>query len=346
MLNAIGDYSVDIIFAKDRAGRLLFINPAVSDYFGNSVAELLGKDEFFFIEDDEAAEAIRANDRSIIQSGVAAVFEEPIVIDGNVRTFLSTKAPLRDVNGNILGIVGIGHDLTDRKLAEVALAERNQELDSFVHTVSHDLKAPLRAVSNLSQWIEDDLEDRLPPDNQQQFQLLRTRVKRMESMIDSLLLYARAGRQEAQIETFDLAKLLSEIIDSFAPPEGFRIDIQPPLPTLTTKRVFLSQVLTNLISNAIKHHTSVTGHLQIWAIEHPDYHEFIIKDDGSGIAPENHAKVFEIFQTLKVKDNSDSTGIGLAIVKKIVETEQGTIKLESSLGQGTTFYVTWPKSHG
>ena len=192
MLNAIGDYSVDIIFAKYRAGRLLFINPAVSDYFGNSVAELLGKDEFFFIEDDEAAEAIRANDRSIIQSGVAAVFEEPIVIDGNVRTFLSTKAPLRDVNGNILGIVGIGHDLTDRKLAEVALAERNQELDSFVHTVSHDLKAPLRAISNLSQWIEDDLEDRLPPDNQQQFQLLRTRVKRMESMIDSLLLYARA----------------------------------------------------------------------------------------------------------------------------------------------------------
>ena len=171
---------------------MLFINPAVSDYFGNSVAELLGKDEFFFIEDDEAAEAIRANDRSIIQSGVAAVFEEPIVIDGNVRTFLSTKAPLRDVNGNILGIVGIGHDLTDRKLAEVALAERNQELDSFVHNVSHDLKAPLRAISNLSQWIEDDLEDRLPPDNQQQFQLLRTRVKRMESMIDSLLLYARA----------------------------------------------------------------------------------------------------------------------------------------------------------
>ncbi len=192
LLNAIGDYSVDIIFAKDRAGRLLFINPAVSDYFGNSVAELLGKDEFFFIDDDEAAEAIRANDRSIIQSSVAAVFEEPIVIDGNVRTFLSTKAPLRDVNGNILGIVGIGHDLTDRKLAEVALAERNQELDSFVHTVSHDLKAPLRAISNLSPWIEDDLEDRLPPDNQQQFQLLRTRVKRMESIIDSLLLYARA----------------------------------------------------------------------------------------------------------------------------------------------------------
>ncbi|WP_310424086.1 HAMP domain-containing sensor histidine kinase [Chamaesiphon sp. VAR_48_metabat_135_sub] len=186
----------------------------------------------------------------------------------------------------------------------------------------------------------------MPPDTQQQFQLLRTRVKRMESMIDSLLRYARAGRQEAKLETFDLAELLAEIIDSLAPPEGFRIDIQPPLPTLTTKRVFLSQVFANLISNAIKHHTSVTGHLHIWAIEHPNCHEFIVRDDGPGIAPEHHQQVFAIFQTLKVRENSDSTGIGLAIVKKIVETEQGTIRLESSLGKGTTFYVTWPKSHG
>ena len=164
-------------------------------------------------------------------------------------------------------------------------------------------------------------------------------------MIGSWLLYARAGRQTAPLETFDLAELLSEIIDSLAPPEGFKIDIQPSLPTLTTKRVFLSQVFANLISNAVKHHTSLTGHLHISALEHPDCYEFIFKDDGPGIAPEYHAKVFDIFQTLKSKDNSNSTGIGLAIVKKIVETEQGTIRLESSLGEGTTFYVTWPKSH-
>ena len=265
--------------------------------------------------------------------------------DGQYRWFLSRAVPIRDESGRIMRWFGTNTDITDLQQAEAALAERNQELNSFAHTVSHDLKAPLRAISNLSVWIEEDLEGKLPPDTQAQFDLLRTRVKRMESMIDSLLLYARAGRQEALLETFDLAKLLSEIIDSLAPPEGFKIEIQSPLPTLTTKRVFLSQVFANLISNAIKHHNSVTGHLQISAIEHPDYHEFIIKDDGPGIAPEHHEKVFEIFQTLKVKDNSDSTGIGLAIVKKIVETEQGTIRLESSLGEGTTFYVTWPKSH-
>ena len=261
--------------------------------------------------------------------------------DGTYRWFLSRALPIRDESGRIIRWFGTNTDITELQQAEAALAERNQELTSFAYTVSHDLKAPLRAISNLSVWIEEDLDGKLPLDTQQQFDLLRTRVKRMESMIDSLLLYARAGRQEARLETFDLAELLSEIIDSLAPPDGFRIDIQPPLPTLTTKRVFLSQVLTNLISNAIKHHSSVTGHLDILAIEHPDYHEFIIKDDG----PEHHEQVFAIFQTLKVKDNSDSTGIGLAIVKKIVETEQGTIRLESSLGQGTTFYVTWP-NHG
>jgi PAS domain S-box-containing protein len=345
LLNAISDYSLDIIFAKDREGRLLFVNPAISQYFGKSVAELIGKDEFFFMEDRAAAAAIRANDLRIMQSGVAEVLEEPIVINGNVRTFISTKAPLRDAHGNIMGIIGIGHDMTDRKQAEVALAERNQELDSFVHIVSHDLKAPLRAISNLSEWIEDDLEGQLPPENQQQFQLLRARTKRMESMINSLLVYARAGRQEAPLETFNVAELLDEIIDSLAPPQSFSIEIAPPMPTLNTKRLFLSQVFANLVSNAIKHHTSVEGHLNLSAIEQQEFYEFSVRDDGPGIAPEDRAKVFEIFQTLKAQDDSENTGVGLAIVKKIVEREKGTIRLESRLGQGTTFVFTWPKHH-
>ncbi len=266
--------------------------------------------------------------------------------DNQVRWIWVSGYIYHNAQGVASRMLGLVADITERKRAEAALADRNQELDSFVHTVSHDLKAPLRAIANLSVWIEEDLAGKLPLENQQQLQRLRARVKRMESMVDNLLLYARSGREEAHLETFNLAELLAEIIDSLAPPEGFRIDIEPPLPTLTTKRVFLSQVFANLISNAIVHHSSVTGHLHIWAIEHPEYHEFIIKDDGPGIAPEHHEKVFAIFQTLPGKDNSDSTGIGLAIVKKIVETEQGTIRLESSLGRGTTFYVTWPKSHG
>ncbi len=265
--------------------------------------------------------------------------------DNQVRWIWVSGYVYHNAAGKASRMLGLVADITDRKRAEAALTERNQELDSFVHVVSHDLKAPLRAISNLSQWLEDDLEDRLPSNNQQQFQLLRDRVKRMESMIDNLLVYARAGRQQAPTDTFNVAELLDEILDSLPIPPSFTMTISPPLPTLTTNRLFLSQVLTNLISNAVKHHPSADGHLDIAAIDRGDYYEFILKDDGAGIAPEHHAQIFTIFQTLKIKDNTDSTGVGLAIVKKIVETEGGTIRLESSLGAGTTFYISWPKIH-
>jgi PAS domain S-box-containing protein len=343
ILTATIDGTSDVIFVKDLQGNYIIANSTAAEWLNTSVAAMLGRDDTSLFP-PEIARHITSMDRQVIQTGESIVYEEEIPKQGTLRSLLSVKYPWRDPQGQIVGVIGISRDITDRKRAEATLAERNQELNSFAHTVSHDLKAPLRAIANLSVWIEEDLEGQLPPDSQQQFQLLRTRIKRMESMIDSLLLYARAGRQEAPLETFDLAELLSEIIDSLAPPEGFSIEIQQPLPTLMTKRVLLSQVFANLISNAIKHHTSVTGHLYISAIEHSDCYELIVKDDGPGIAPEYHERVFDIFQTLTGKDNNDSTGIGLAIVKKIVETERGTIRLESSLGQGTTFYVTWPKS--
>jgi PAS domain S-box-containing protein len=345
ILYATIDGTSDIIFVKDLQGRYVLVNSTVAKWLSTTVTAMIGCDDTALFP-PEIARQIQQADRQVMQTGESIVYEEEIPDRSSIRSLLSAKYPWRDAAGEVIGVIGISRDITDRKRAEVALTERNQELDSFVHVVSHDLKAPLRAISNLSQWIEDDLEGKLPPDNQEQFQLLRARVKRMESMIDSLLMYARAGRQQAVLETFNVADLLSEIIDSIAPAQSFTITIQPPLPTLTTNRLFLSQVLTNLISNAVKHHPSPEGHLDIATIDRRDCYEFVIKDDGAGIAPENHAKIFGIFHTLKGKDNSDSTGVGLAIVKKIVETEGGTIRVESELGRGTTFYVTWPKMQG
>ncbi len=227
--------------------------------------------------------------------------------------------------------------------AAVLLDERNQELDRFVHIVSHDLKAPLRAISNLSQWIEDDLEGQLPPENQQQMALLRNRVSRMEAMINGLLDYARAGRTDAVIEPVSVAELLAEVVDSLAPPKTFSIEIGAEMPTLQTKRLLLSQVFANLISNGIKHHDRPDGLIRISSQDQGSFYEFAVADDGAGIAPEHHDKIFMIFQAVNPQNNSDSSGIGLSIVKKIVETEEGTIRLESEIGKGTTFYFTWPK---
>jgi PAS domain S-box-containing protein len=254
-----------------------------------------------------------------------------------------TLQPVFDETGRVVTILAEGHDITDRKQTQAALEQRNQELDSFAYIVSHDLKAPLRAVANLSEWIEEDLAGSLTTANQEQMTLLRSRVHRMESTIDGLIDYARVGRTDDKNELVVVAQLLAETIESLAPPLTFTISISPNLPTLYTKRLLLSQVFANLIGNGIKHHDRLDGSLHIGIAEHRDFYEFAIADDGAGIQPEYHDKIFAIFQAVNPQNRSDSTGIGLAIVKKIIEAEGGTIRLESQLGKGTTFYFTWPK---
>jgi PAS domain S-box-containing protein len=234
-------------------------------------------------------------------------------------------------------------DITERKQNQADLEQRNRELDSFVHIVSHDLKAPLRAVANLSQWIEDDLEGVMSADIQQQMQLLRTRVHRMGATIDGLLEYARIDRLEIRSEPAILADLLADVIDSIAPPPTFTIEIPTDLPTLDTKQLLLSQVFANLLDNGVKHHDRLDGAIRVSCQERGDLYEFTIADDGPGIAPEHHDRVFQIFQAVNPQKRNDSTGIGLAIVKKIIEAEGGTIRLESQIGIGTTFYFTWPQ---
>jgi PAS domain S-box-containing protein len=283
--------------------------------------------------------------------------------DGEYRTCIDVGRPWFGADGEFRGYVGSVIDIDERKQMEATLAERarelsnlntllaqaatmlderNQELDRFVHIVAHDLKAPLRAIANLSEWIEEDLEGSLTADTQQQMDRLRGRVRLMESTISGLLDYARAGRTDATIETVSVDRLLTETIDTLAPPPTFEMTISPGMPTLQTKRLLLSQVFANLIGNAFKHHDSEDGSIRISSRKQGDFYEFAIADDGPGIAPEDRDRVFVIFQAANPQKNPDSSGIGLAIVKKIVETEGGTIRLESELGQGTTFYFTWP----
>jgi PAS domain S-box-containing protein len=223
------------------------------------------------------------------------------------------------------------------------LKKRNEELDRFVYVASHDLKAPLRAIANLSEWIEEDLEGQLPSENQRQMELLRGRVYRLEALINGLLEYSRVGQISQAIEMVDISTLLAEVIDSLDPPSTFTIEVQGQMPTLKTKRVLLFQVFSNLISNAIKYHHRRDGQIGISYQDREEFCEFTVADDGLGIAPEHYAKVFTIFQTLQPRDRIESTGIGLAIVKKIVETEGGEISLESKLGEGAKFRFTWLK---
>jgi PAS domain S-box-containing protein len=228
--------------------------------------------------------------------------------------------------------------------AQDQLKERNQELNSFVHMVSHDLKAPLRSIANLAEWIEEDLHARIAADDSQQFALLRQRVKRMDALIDGLLRYSRVGSQELERQTVDIHQLVTETIDSLAPPAGFKMKIVSPLPTATTKRILLAQIFANLLSNAIKHHDRPDGRIEIEVVDLGDRYRFAIADDGPGIPSEkDRQRIFEMFQTLKPSISTENTGIGLALVKKIVEGEGGQIWLDLDRAAGACFCFTWLK---
>jgi signal transduction histidine kinase len=224
-----------------------------------------------------------------------------------------------------------------------SLLQSNRELDQFAYITSHDLKAPLRAISSLAGWIEEDLDGQISTETRSQLDLLRNRVYRMQALLDSLLEYARSGRRHTPITTVDVHLLLTNIIQELAAPDTFIISINSPMPILQTRGQPLAQVFIQLIDNGIRHQTSKQGTVKISAIDLGNCYEFTVADDGEGIAPEFQERIYTIFQTLKARDVQENIGAGLAIVKKIIAAEGGTIQLESSSGNGAIFRFTWLK---
>ena len=223
------------------------------------------------------------------------------------------------------------------------LDESNKELDQFAYVTSHDLKAPLRGISTVSQWLEEDLDEVLTDTTREQLGLLRSRVQRMESLINGILAYSRAGRTSSKPERIATDKLLAEVIELCAGPAGARVEIGPGMPELRCERVPLQQVFLNLIGNAFKHSRRADPHVRITVRDVGDDFRFSVTDNGPGIAPEFHERIWGIFQTLEPRDSIEGTGIGLSVVKKIVEGKRGRVWVESAEGAGATFHFTWPK---
>ncbi len=251
-----------------------------------------------------------------------------------------------EVTGQVLARRELERTTNDLQTLTSALERSNKELDQFAYVASHDLKAPLRGIANLAQWIQEDVGDKLSGESAEHMGLLHGRVQRMEALIDGILTYSRAARVARAFEPIDTACLAVEVVDLLAPPSTTRVAIAAGMPIMVAERVPLQQVFMNLIGNALKYGNGPEAAVDIGSEDNESAYEFFVRDNGPGIAPEYHERIWGIFQTLEARDKVEGTGIGLAVVRKIVESRGGLAWIESEPGRGATFRFTWPKHIG
>lgn len=261
--------------------------------------------------------------------------------------------PVKDAQGKIHCFAAIERDITPRKAADAEreklikmLEASNRELDEFAYIASHDLKSPLRVIDNASQWLEEDLDPHLDEESKENLGLLRSRVMRMEKLLDDLLEYSRIGRKMdgSNNDIISGGTISTTISKLLTPSSKFTIKFDPNFAKHNFPRMPLQHILHNLIDNAIKHHDKEYGTVDVLLDDSGDYFTFSVNDDGPGISSEYQDKIFKMFQTLKPRDQVEGSGMGLALVKKHIENVGGVISVHSEAGKGATFSFTWPKN--
>ncbi|MBN1975055.1 MAG: hypothetical protein JW787_15545 [Sedimentisphaerales bacterium] len=241
-------------------------------------------------------------------------------------------------------------EIAEREQAELKLAEMikkvensNKELKDFASIVSHDLKAPLRGVKTLALWILDDCGDKFDTKATQQMNLLLERVERIYNLIDGVLRYSKVGQNDGAHVQVNLDTFIPEVISMVVPPEHINVTVENKLPSIICEETHIMQVFQNLISNAIKYHDKPQGWIKVGCADEGDFWKFSVADNGPGIEEKHFERIFRMFQTLNVNENVQGTGVGLTVAKKIVELYGGRIWIESEVGQGSTFFFTFPK---
>ncbi|WP_228892673.1 sensor histidine kinase [Pseudoduganella aquatica] len=351
-MRAVFETAVDGIITIDEHGMLERLNPAAERMFGYREAEVAGRNINMLMPEPHrsAHDGYLAHYRATGEKRIIGKGREVQGLRRDGSVFPMDLSVAEMTLGGKRMYTGLVRDITERKLAEQKseqllqeLSSANEELTNFAYVVSHDLKAPLRGIGSLADWLATDYAALFNDEGKEHMRLLINRVHRMGALIDGILQYSRVGRVREAVALVDLNKVLAEVLDLLAPPPGIAITVAPGLPTVAGEPTRLQQVFHNLISNAIKYMHRPDGQVTVSCEDDGSHWRFAVTDNGPGIEPRHFERIFQLFQTLAPRDRVESTGVGLALVKKIVEMYRGRVWVESAPGAGATFYFTWPK---
>jgi PAS domain S-box-containing protein len=344
---AIGTWTWEIgsdrLIADEFTARMFSI-PASAAAEGLPVAAYLQ-----VLHEDDRAGVAEALSHAIRLCGAYDVEYRVRQSDGAFRWLQARGRVESDGAGHAMYFHGAVIDITDRKLSELLLRDNNQQLkrsnrdlEDFAYIASHDLKGPLGGIKSAALWLEEDLQD-LSDDSRKLLGLMRSRINRMEKLLDDLLTYSRVGHADTAVNEDSLADIFANIIKVLNPPAHIQVRVEGELSVIVTASAQLEQVLRNLISNAVKHHDKQRGEVVLFGKRVGDYVEFVVRDDGPGILPQFHEKIFQLFQTLKRRDEVEGSGMGLALAKKLVEQQNSCITVHSQgNGTGSEFRFRWP----
>ena len=302
------------------------LNPAFANNFYNSEDQVLLKE---------------AIDNAML-TGNEWDLELPLTTLMNNKIWVRNQGQVEFEAGKPIRIMGAIQDITERREVILELERSNQELNNFAYVASHDLKSPLRGIDQLASWLTEDLADSLSTQTQEHLRLMRSRINRMENLLDDLLAYARAGRTEAQLECVDIMDFVQQVFDFSNNGQHFTLEIRGEKAAYLLAKTPLELVLRNLINNAIKHHDRAKGNIVISIEVKVGWLAFSVADDGPGIPIEHQQRAFAMFQTLQPRDKVEGSGMGLAIVRKVIETVGGTIDVSVNQPRGAIFHFNFP----
>ncbi len=349
ILKSIGD----AVIATDANGVIKFMNPIAEKLTGWSEEEALNHtlNQVYRLvipgqNGDKVKDSNLQKDGNIQYRILLSKNNRQIFIE---ETYSFIKTDQKKVIGSVLAFRDVSERIQAQERKNILVNELeniNKELQDFAYIVSHDLKAPLRAVGSLAEWILTDYVGNFDDKGKEMMNLLMGRVNRMHELIEGVLQYSRLGRFREDKMPVDLNSILKKVIENSDVTKNIVIKVENELPEIEIEPVRIEQVFQNLIGNAIKYNDKQEGLVKIGCLELENSWKFWVADNGPGIDKKYFDKIFQIFQTLNARDDVESTGIGLTLVKKIVEMYQGKVWLESEIGKGCTFYFTLPKLIG